>query len=310
MIPDLNLDGLVAKAKIDYLQVFCRTKEKVLAGAEHRCRWRPLHPDDGFSLTVHDATRRDIDALIRELHNPPVLALEVAVDFKVRPELDIEGISSTLELTHTALAVRFRPEDKLLFGAGFKGGFLDGNKPKPFHRRLPKPNEELVYGHRGEGQNAKLYLKRQDNNLLLPLREQAVRLEVTMRRPALFEYGVRPLSDLYTFGFRRRLAQVFRIIDRVTVRHRARRSAAKVEELQSRLNAAWARAGINAWAPSHMPPDASGFARDAVAWRRNELLSPKDYCLERHAQAHELIGNALRQLDRRMTLRKSGGSGV
>ena len=131
---------------------------------------------------------------------------------------------------------------------------------------------------------------------------------MTIYGRALFDFGVRKPSGLHDFGFRKRLAKSFRIVDRATVRHRSRRSAKRTAELSLVLSKAWSRAGVNALHPPPMPTDSSKIAKDAVATRSNQLLPIKDYRLERHAVAHLLIGTALRQLDRRMASRISGGS--
>ena len=308
MIPELVLDGFAVTAKIDYVQVFCEVRLGDLPGLAERCNWTRNLPNEGWLLTVHDASRRDIDVIVRELQDPPMTALEVAVDFKLGPGLADVLRQASLATMFSALAARFRPEDNALFGAGFKGGFSGRGKPSPFHRRLPRPSESLVYGHRGEGQNAKLYFKQQDAGVDLAPSEWSVRLEVTMYGPALFEYGVREVSGLYGFGFRKKLAKSFRIVDRAAVRYRKQRSDESAAELSSLLSKAWSRAGVNALFPPTLPPDASKFARDAVAGRKHQLLPIKGYRLVRHAAAHLLIGNALRQLDRRMASRISGGS--
>lgn len=310
MIPDLVLEDVAVAAKIDFLQVLSPVRLPVLVGAKCRYEWTSNFPNDGWLLTVQDPSRVDIEKLVGELSDPPVMVLEVTVDFKLKAGVADGDRGEQLENLFRALAARFRPEDRSLFGAGFKGALTGGSRPRPFHGRLPKAEEELVYGHRTEGQNAKLYLKQRDDGVMLPKDEHSVRLETTLWRRALCEYNVLALSGLHRFGFRARLAQVFRVIERVTVRHRSRRSESERVDLQRNLDAAWARAGVNGLAPPPLPADASKFAAKALNYRAPRLLPVGQYRLHRHARAHELIGNALRQLDRRMAPRISGGSGV
>ena len=177
MIPKLVLDGFAVTAKIDFVQVFCEVRLGDLPGLDGRCRWTPARPNGGFHMTVNDATRRDLEIIVRELDDPPLTALEVAVDFKLPPGFADDHYEASLATVFSALAARFRPEDNALFGAGFKGAFSRRGRANPFHRRLPRPTESLVYGHRGEGQNAKLYFKQRDDDADLAPSDWSVRLE-------------------------------------------------------------------------------------------------------------------------------------
>ncbi|MGS0753741.1 hypothetical protein ACVBEH_02680 [Roseateles sp. GG27B] len=212
-----------------------------------------------------------------------------------------------------ALATRFRPEDHSPTGVGYKAAHM-GKAGVPFHDRIPSSLETLVYGHRTSGLNFKLYLKRHDHGVELPLEKWRVRLEITMQRYGLYLVGLNRVSSLFAFGYRKAFAKCFKVIDGVSVRNRARWSRSRTLAFQGRAERGWRRAGINAFGHGPMPVEALPATVAAAEWRTQngkfKTIDPALHVLHPHLDANALIGQALRQLDRRMKQRISGGGKV
>lgn len=299
-IPEIPVDRLAVTAKIDYLRVDGFNYRPLLPAsiaAKSRLTRTKINP--AWQLTVHDPTAAEIVALYELLGDAHIAGLEIAVDFTPRAEAyaDREGL---LIQTFRALAARFRPDDEMIHGAGLKGAIgLDGNKMVPFHTRLPESHESLVYGHRDEGQNAKLYLKRMDKNAHLPADQHRVRLETTITSFGGYELEFKRLSDLAGGRLRGTFAKVFRIIDRAEVRRPARFSPEELGAFQAKLTAAWARAGVNAVEQAPMSSEASPLAKKASSGRH--LLPLSEVRLRRDVATNKAIGDALRGLDRKLT---------
>lgn len=308
--PDLPLEHLRVHALIDYVKVHCEVNYSAVVPETDRLKWMHRAQNDDWIVTLQEPDPAGLRRLGSNLLDPLVFGLEISVDFwpvktvtgKLRHEL--------LEQTYTALAARFRPEERLLYGAGFKGAISDAvPKPTPFHMRIGKPTEELVYGHREEGQNAKLYLKNRDGGAPLPPKQHRVRMEITLKRWECMTFEIDRLSDLGKGRLRRHAAQVFRIIDRPDIRHPGKRSERDRSELESAMTAHWNQAGVGAFDAGALPPDSSLKAKQAAAYRKVKLLSATDYRLRRHTAANTAIGDALRNLDRRMKTTFPGGMG-
>ncbi|ALT77932.1 hypothetical protein AT984_12840 [Paucibacter sp. KCTC 42545] len=235
----------------------------------------------------------------------------MAVDFEPKDGTPMDARHEMLEHCFRGLAARFRPENYSPTGIGYKAAHL-GGKGVPFHDRLAEPTEELVYGHRSTGVNLKLYLKKRDLDCDLPVEQWRVRLEVTAQQGGVSLVGLSRVSALFGFGYRRGFAKLFFIVDRVSVRKRTRWSALRVSRLNRAGAAGWLRAGVNAFGHGPWPEDVLKQSVAAAAWRanraRNKTLDPQPYVFHPHQAAHALIGQALRQLDRRMAPRNSGGN--
>ena len=291
--------------------VHCEVNYSAVVPATGRLKWKHRAQYDDWMVTLQEPDLTDLRSLVSHLLDPMLFGLEISVDFwpvktvtgKLRREL--------LEQAYTALAARFRPEERLLYGAGFKGAFSDAvPKPTPFHMRTGKPTEELVYGHREEGQNAKLYLKTWDDGAPLPPEQHRVRLETTLKRWECLSFEIDRLSDLGKGRLRRHAAQVFRIIDRPEIRHPGKRSECERSELESGMTVRWNQAGVGAFDAGALPPDSSLKAKQAAAYREVKLLSVADYRLRRHVAANTAIGNALRNLGRMKTTFPGGTGGA
>lgn len=307
--PPVPLNRLRVSASLDYVRLWFPVCLSEAIPEDRSHQWTRLSGDHGWTLTLHDPEPSKLAHFQRALRDHAVLhGFELSVDFWPRHNvLDAER-ASLLETTYRALAPRFRPEDRLLFGAGMKAAF-SSSKPKPFSNRLPDPNEVLVYAHRDQGHQAKLYLKTADQGKPLPPKLHRVRLETTLDRYAGYSHvsprlgrSFHHLKDLVELGMRPTFAKLFRIIDRPEVRSPSRFSAVDLARLEARMDTAWRRAGVHAFEEPPMPADAFPNAVEAAAMRRRlyRLLPLKDFKLRRDKATNAAIGNALYVLDRRL----------
>lgn len=310
-LPSLDLEPFNLVAGFDYLKFYFPIHGAALDFGADRCKSKPCHDAaSDYVVTLHDPARREIEHLIQEGDDPALAGLELFVDFMPRGAVDPMARVALLEQCFCALVTRFRPEDHSKAGVGYKAAHR-GSVGKPFHNRIPDPSEEAVFGHRSTGLNFKLYLKKKDQGKALPMENWRVRLEVSMDRYGLYLIGIDKTSSLLGFGYRRAFAKSFKIVDRATVRQRARWSPATVREVTERLERGWRAAGVHAVGHGPMPEDALTQTIAMADWRaangRLRTIDPKLLVLHVHREANRRIGEALRQLDRRMEQRVSGG---
>ena len=308
--PEIPLDKLRVGACLDYVKLKFEVCLSEGIPEDNKHQWTRLEDGTGWVLTLHDPDPKELARLDHDLGDEAVLyGFELSVDFWPSDKVAGDEKESLLKTAFASLAPRFRPDDELMFGVGMKGGF-GSSKPIPIDSRLPSPNETLVYSHRDEGHQAKLYLKTRDQGQALPVGEQRVRLETTLTRYAAMAYRwhdppAEPfdrLRDLATNGLRRRFAKVFRIIDRPELRDPNRFDRAKREDLERTMWAAWQRAGVNAFAGPDLHPDALPKAKVSRNKREtyNDHLPQSLYRLRRDVATNKKIGNALYVLDRRL----------
>ena len=307
-LPPLNLGKLMVTAQIDYIRAASLENKVSLPIPENRVKWNRDLQEHQWKLTIQDPTRREIETVIDCLGDPHIDGLEVAVDFWPLPALRGPQAQSLLFDTFIALGGRFRPDAKLLHGAGLKAAFNAANKwARPFHHRLPIPGETLVYSHRSEGENAKLYLKTMDNGSDLPPEAHRVRLEVTVARHGAYERGIDRWSSVLEKNLRHTFGPIFCIVDRPEIRRPSRQTPDSTLELEERIQRAWDRAGVGAFDPGDLPVDASRTAKEAAAYRTANLIALNAHRLRRHCEANKAIGAALYNLDRRMAATFSRG---
>lgn len=311
MIPSLDLTLFKAVARFDFVRFNFLLHGDALGLGAKRCysHLNEQQHDGDWLVTIHDPSRSELERLVHEGEDPPLNGLELAVDFELKDDVPMNARVQALEQCFLALATRFRPEDHSPTGVGYKAAHV-GRVGQPFHTRVPSSQETLVYGHKNTGLNFKLYLKRQDHGNELPLDQWRVRLEITMQRYGLNLVGLNRVSSLFGFGYRKALAKCFRVIDGVSVRNRTRWSVARKRACKGRAERGWKRAGVNAFGHGPMPLDALPSTIAAAQWReRNgefKTIDPAPHIFHPHLLASALIGQALRQLDRRMAQRFSG----
>lgn len=301
--PPLPADELRFSAKIDYVTVTNGGVKIPLPALKGSHEWvRPVRSSPDWHLTIHDPTPADLRAVTKAYENPMVMAIEVAVDLAPKTQREPAEHVQVLETVFAAVAARFRPEDKALWDYGLRGAVSGpGKKPGPLERRFARPDEEVVYGHRGGFMQAKLYLKTLDQGVLLPVHEQAVRMEITLRRWACMEFGLSNLSDLFGYSYRQKLTTQFRIIDRPEVRKVRGLPKKELARLTKQMNGAWRTAGVGKFAVGDAPR-ADSMERDIarIRARAKKQLPADQFKLLRDQRANAKIGSALMGLQRRM----------
>lgn len=305
--PPLNLDQLDCTSKLDFIKVSASKKKSTpaLTGTSH---WTPPKRGyRGFTLTVQDPLLTDIEVLIEHLGNPPLMGFQLTVDLMPKPAVTLADRETLLLDTFHAIAGRFRPEDEALWGYGVRGGTDGvGKKPKPFHRRFPEPHEELVYGHRGGWMQSTAYLKRTNEGTEMAPSEHRVRMELTLTRGGLMEMGLDTLGDLCGYAYRPTFTKHFRVVQEPRIRAVRSRDEVDLVKMTRRMWRAWATAGVGKFGISHeFPLDTINASKQQIIARGKQQLAASDYVLVRDQKATEKIGNALRQLQRRMTLKKA-----
>lgn len=255
----------------------------------------------GPFLTVHDPTAHDVAKLSSLLGEQLVMSVEVAVDFAPGLGLAGEGRQTVLEQTYHALSSRFRPEHHALWDYGSRGAVQGRGMPvQPLERRRARLGEEIIYGRRHDFMQAKLYHKTLDQDVILSLPEQKIRVEVTLRRWGCYCFGINHLSDLLGYPFRRRFAGHFRIIDHPEVRLLRGLDGTEYTRRLRRMEWAWNLAGVAKFAVGSRPRMEQIDAFLKLVRARERIQLPSDhYKLVCDQAVHAKIGSALMNLQRR-----------
>ncbi len=301
--PTLRVDTLTFAAKIDYAKFTNGGIKIALPTLSGRTEWTyPKGKPHDLILTIHDPTPNDLRAIRDAYGNPMLLELEVAVDVAPR-EFTTEAVhAATLDELYLAVAARFRPEEKALWDYGVRGA-LSGRdqKPEPLERRFPTPNEEVIYGHRSEYMQAKMYLKTLDQGVILPVPEHRVRMEITLKLWACKLFSLRNAADLLGYPYRAKFATHFRIIDRPEVRAARGLTEEEFKKRTRRMERAWGTAGVGKFAVGDRPREDALIQMVTKVRARERAQLPADhYKLMRDQVVNARIGNALMGLQRRM----------
>lgn len=305
--PPINWAQIDCTAKLDYIKVASK-KKRVLPVLSGTHNWNPIgRGHTGFTLTVQDPKLPDINTLIDNMDDPMLMSFQLTVDLQPKATFSESDREALLLETFRAVAGRFRPEDEALWAYGLRGGTDGvGKAPKPFHRRFPEPNEELVYGQRGGWMQSTVYLKRTNEGDDLDHAEHCIRMELTLVRGGVMEIGLDRLSGLCGFAYRPVFTKHFRIVAEPRIRAARTRSAADLKKMTTKMQRAWATAGVGKFGVSQaFRPDTLVTSISRIAARERQQLPMRDHVLLRDQEATKIIGNALRQLQRRMTLKKS-----
>lgn len=303
MPPDLAVDDLLFSAKLDYVKFSNGGMKISLPELTGSHEWtRPTRRSPDWVLTVQDPTPADLRIIARVYENPMIMAVEVAVDVAPKAVLDEATHADQLKALYLAVAARFRPEDKALWDFGQRGAVdAPRMKPQPLERRFPRPDEEVVYGHRGDFMQSKLYLKTLDQGAILPHSEQRVRMEVTLKRNACMLFGLDKANDLFGYAYRAKFTTNFRIVDRPEVRAVRGLSERDFKKRTTRMLRAWKTAGVGKFAVGDAPrEDVLEHAVAKIKSRARAQLPSDQYRLVRDQRANAKIGAALTGLQRRM----------
>lgn len=303
--PQLPISDLQFASKIDFVTVYMHSKRGGDLNFDGKPFWvRPTKKLPYWVLTIHDPSRRDILMLKDHLDNPRVMEIEIAVDLFPKHTDDREAHQTLLETTFKAVAARFRPEDNALWAYGKRGAVSAPNTPiEPLERRMANAGEQVIYGHRGGFMQAKLYLKIQDQGVLLPYAEQLVRMEVHLRRGACMDERINMdrVSDLIGYKYRKQFTKHFRLIKEPTVLKLKGLDPAEHAKRQKKMWRAWCTAGVAKFAISATLPEDTLLGDIPHIRRRQRVQLPREhYGLLRDQGATAKIGNAIQNLERRM----------
>lgn len=305
MVPEIQWDMLTCKAGIDYLSLWYQGKVRLNIANTHN--WTRVDKyGSWWRLTVQNPTQETVHYLMQKLGNPRVGELEISVDLWPLKSIVRDDIEALLLSTFKACACRFRPEDASPWGCGVRGGLNAANvPPEPFHCRVPGADETLIYAHRGDWLQSKLYYKRTDERRALPLADHRIRIELTLRRYGVQHFGLEFLENLLDYPYRRRFAKHFCIIKAVRVRGAKRLSARTFEKKNRKIQRAWNEVGIGKFAVHpDLPPQTGLFATKQITDRAKKQIAFKHYVRVRDQVSNAKIGDALKQLQRQMACRK------
>lgn len=307
--PDFDFTRLAPRAAIDFIKITADGPSPTIFSAGRRAMWRPTaEPDGGGTLTLQDPDAADLRELQRMWPESLVMELEIAIDFWPVTGCTHAERQELIDSTMLAIAGRLRPDEACPYGFGLRAsvGVLGGSL-HPFHDRQPPTWAQLLWGARGDWVQVKAYPKTRDHNELLPIELRRARLEIAFRRGALMDLGIDHVVHVLEKRWRLLVAPYFRFIARPEVR--IRRWESPRPALQAKTWSAWRRGGAGAFKLATAPAEAPGLTMEAIKYRENRQVSLKSVRLVRHRRANELVGNALRQLERRLTSRISGGRG-
>jgi hypothetical protein len=301
--PNLHVDSLIFKAKIDYA-TFTNHGIKItlpqLCGSHE---WtREKKGSSNWLVTIQDPTPSDLRKIAAAYENPVLMGLEVAVDLAPKDTLSPSHHLDSLKTLYSAVAARFRPEDKALWDYGVRGAVRSrGQRPQPLERRHPRPDEQVIYGHRGDFMQAKLYLKTLDQHVALPVSEQRVRMEISLKRGACMDFGLDRAADMFGYPYRSKFTTHFRIVDRPEVRAARELTPEELHRRTKRMHRAWATAGVGKFAVGDHPrEDRMIHALAKIRARERAQLPADQFKLVRDRLVNAKIGNALMGLQRRM----------
>lgn len=289
-----RLKNLRFSSKIDYLSV-----DGLSRVALPRLDGHPIWPASrkGERLTLHDPSASDLRRL-QDLFPSGVLSeLEVAVDIRSSPcQDDIDYLDMLIRVKSDLVTKGLKPAFNEGTSSGFRGAYKplkNGYVLAPFNRRLPGTQEQLLYGHRGDGAQVKVYLKGIDQKRPLLTKNQCVRLEVRLGQVGLDAHGLIRINDLADFRFRRELMPYFQHVQgtkpRVT---KARKSASVTSQvlftkLQQIDTSYWKAVGVGAFERGGRREESGlRFERDTVM---NQRIGQALLRLQRGHQSEKFV---------------------
>ena len=298
----LDWDQLDCRAEFDYIKVW-HPKRSLLPAMTGTKNWNKLaYGQPGYSFTMQDPIREDIEILVEHLGNPTLAGIQLRVDLKPKRSVPESTREALLVGTFNAMAGRFRPEIEALWGYGTRGAVNGkGQTPRPFHRRFPRSDEFLVYGQRDNRAQSTAYLKRTNEGVPLDPVDHCVRMELTLWRAGLMEVGLNALNELLGYPYQRDFRKHFRIVGNPRVRAVRSRSAAELRKLEQKMWRGWATAGVGKFAISpELPDDTLSMNMRRIVARSKQQLPASDYVLTSDRLSTEKIGSAFKQLGRRL----------
>lgn len=310
--PDFDFTRLSLKATIDFITI--SDLQPGLMEFEHgkRAKWIRNDPESDSpagSLTLQDPSPGDIWLLHEHYPKASIMEIEISIDFWPTPECSAEERQTLIDHTMRAIAGRMRPEEANPFAFGLRACVTaNGSTPQPFHDRQAPPEAQLLWGVRGDFIQVKAYPKKTDQRQRLPMEKCRPRIEVAMRRGHLMDLDLNHPIDVLTHDWRTLVSPYFRFIARAELR--SRRSIKPSLAMQAKVSRAWRRGGAGGFKQAEIPEQAHGLTREAIEYRARRQVSLRSVKLVRHRRANELVGNALRQLERRLRGARNSGEEV
>lgn len=252
------------------------------------------------TLTVHDATARDVRSLLSIFTAAKLIEMEVAVDLQPKAGLILSDRTAMLErLMLDVFARKLEPSSGVgMVQDRYYRSFYQPKKfgnNNPFHRRAPAPYAQLLYGTKYEPVQVKSYLKTSDQKMPLPECTWVARVEVRIES-VLAMHGLHTIEDLPGFQFRKNLMPYFRHMKRAMVVPSKRvgdlYADIGTKGLQRNNDDHWEQAGVGAFL------DGRGFGS------RNRLRFTRDI------EINNRIGQALLRLERQHASGISCGTGI
>lgn len=306
--PRLPTELLKFSAKIDFIKIKLPSAKSTLPrldGTGLKSLLARGNPDE-WKATIHDPSRGDIERMVDHLLDPSMVEFELAVDLKPKVDPSDPSWLTTMLTTYDALAGRFRPEDKALWGYGKRGSVEGKGLPvRPLEGGRPNTPQEIIYGSRYSFAQARMYWKTLDQDRILDEKDQVIRMEVNLKNFMHESLIPMPtLSHLIGYAYRASFTQHFRIIDRPEVRSLRGLRAAERSERFALMSRAWNKAGVAKFAiQPALPADTLDSDAKEILRRQRSQLPHSQYKLIRDQAANAKIGSALMNLERRLQRR-------
>lgn len=206
-----QLSDFVFSAKIDYLSITTPGRQ-ALPKTEGRVLWPKSK--NSSELTIHDPTPADVKSLAIAVPSNSISEVEVSIDIRPKWSCETDERYRLLSNLKAMVAKGLNPKLPQQEGQIFRGAYNPEHaRPAPFNRRIPLPTEQLLYGHRYDPAQVKVYIKRTDNGQALPPELQCVRIEIRLAGTALEAHSLTTASDLLGFSYRRELSRYFRHVN-------------------------------------------------------------------------------------------------
>lgn len=206
----VDLGALSLRAKIDYVTIHTKGKVK-LPSLTGKAVWPRRF--NGLRLTVHDASKTDIETLIDVFGYAYISELEIAIDFRPRKAVCGSECESLLQGVMVGLFARgLEPSAGMDMSKGFRAFYRrleNGYIVRPFNLGLPRSTDQQLHGGRHDAVQVKSYWKRRDHGVDLSPTKQVARVEVRMGSAALAGHDLNTLNDISGFKFRKKLMPYF-----------------------------------------------------------------------------------------------------
>jgi hypothetical protein len=254
------------KAKIDFIKLRLPASIRSIADAARLTenidgrinapdRWRDVREDH---FTIHDPAHADLQFLIDEHHEAEILALEVAVDFKLK---DKSNDPAHLAELHAWLKTHLFPQRHVSMSRNGRRKYYDevDGAIKRDALKTRSTDKSVYWANKSGYEQVRLYIKIKDNEQ--PIDPHCVRIEATLDRGGCQLAGVHRVGLLPIFAdnMRRYLSPFFNVAAGIKPKIKRTRSkdparvldavkAADRERAKAERN--WGQYG-SAWAAKH-----------------------------------------------------------